>query len=61
MIVLFLLQLFAELEAVVDKLASDSQRGSYTVKKLNGEMTDDCWRSFVRISKSYFVPSMQAI
>lgn len=29
-------QIFAELEAIVDKLATDSQRGSYTIKKLTG-------------------------
>lgn len=27
-------QIYAELEAIVDKLATDSQRGSYTIKKL---------------------------
>ncbi|XP_068909232.1 amphiphysin isoform X3 [Tenebrio molitor] len=29
-------KVFGELEAVVDKLATDSQRGSYSVKKTNG-------------------------
>lgn len=29
-------KVFAELEAIVDKLATDSQRGSYTIKKKNG-------------------------
>lgn len=28
-------KIFAELEAIVDKLATDSQRGSYTLKKIN--------------------------
>lgn len=41
-------QLFAELEAVVDKLASDSQRGSYTLKKINGKC---------RLVRDYLVPS----
>lgn len=31
-----LFQVFEELEAVVDKLATDSQRGSYSIKKTNG-------------------------
>lgn len=29
-------QVYAELEAIVDKLATDSQRGSYTLKKITG-------------------------
>lgn len=29
-------QVYAELEAIVDKLATDSQRGSYTIKKITG-------------------------
>lgn len=29
-------KVFAELEAIVDKLATESQRGSYTIKKNNG-------------------------
>ncbi|XP_037028829.1 amphiphysin isoform X1 [Bradysia coprophila] len=29
-------KIFAEFEAIVDKLATDSQRGSYTIKKLSG-------------------------
>lgn len=28
-------KIYAELEAIVDKLATESQRGSYTLKKLN--------------------------
>lgn len=28
-------KIYSELEAIVDKLATDSQRGSYTLKKLN--------------------------
>lgn len=28
--------MYGELESVVDKLATDSQRGSYSVKKTNG-------------------------
>lgn len=35
------LQVYAELEAIVDKLATDSQRGSYTMKKITGE-TSNC-------------------
>jgi hypothetical protein len=31
-----MLQVFAELEAITDKLATDSQRGSYTKKTNNG-------------------------
>lgn len=31
-----LFQVYAELEAIVDKLATDSQRGSYTIKKITG-------------------------
>lgn len=34
------LQVYAELEAIVDKLATDSQRGSYTMKKITGEPSD---------------------
>lgn len=30
-------KIYAELEAIVDKLATESQRGSYTLKKLNCE------------------------
>lgn len=30
-------KIYSELEAIVDKLATDSQRGSYTLKKLNCE------------------------
>lgn len=30
-------QVYAELEAIVDKLATDSQRGSYTIKKITGK------------------------
>lgn len=30
------MQVYSELESVVDKLATDSQRGSYSVKKTNG-------------------------
>lgn len=30
-------KIFAELEAIVDKLATDSQKGSYTFKKTQGE------------------------
>lgn len=33
---LIFFKVFEELEAVVDKLATDSQRGSYSVKKTNG-------------------------
>lgn len=29
-------KVYAELEAIVDKLATESQRGSYTLKKING-------------------------
>lgn len=35
------MQVYAELEAIVDKLATDSQRGSYTMKKITGE-TSNC-------------------
>lgn len=30
------MQVYGELESIVDKLATDSQRGSYSVKKTNG-------------------------
>lgn len=30
-------QIFAELESIVDKLATESQRGSYTLKKSNSK------------------------
>jgi amphiphysin len=29
-------KIYAELEAIVDKLATESQRGSYTLKKISG-------------------------
>lgn len=29
-------KIYAELEAIVDKLATESQRGSYTLKKITG-------------------------
>jgi amphiphysin len=29
-------KIYAELEAIVDKLATESQRGSYTMKKISG-------------------------
>lgn len=32
----FYFKVYAELEAIVDKLATDSQRGSYTIKKITG-------------------------
>lgn len=32
-------KVYAELEAIVDKLATDSQRGSYTIKKITGMYT----------------------
>lgn len=32
-------KIYAELEAIVDKLATESQRGSYTLKKLNCKWT----------------------
>ncbi|XP_040150848.1 myc box-dependent-interacting protein 1 isoform X6 [Anopheles arabiensis] len=34
-------KVYAELEAIVDKLATESQRGSYTLKKINGAATTD--------------------
>lgn len=33
LIVFYFYQVYSELEAIVDKLANDSQRGSYTLKK----------------------------
>lgn len=30
-------KVYAELEAIVDKLATESQRGSYTLKKITGK------------------------
>lgn len=34
-------KIYAELEAIVDKLATESQRGSYTLKKLNCKLCKD--------------------
>lgn len=37
-------KIYAELEAIVDKLATESQRGSYTLKKLNCKSAN--WEKF---------------
>ena len=51
-------KVYAELEAIVDKLATESQRGSYTLKKITGlfilyetnyieiDSSTKCWQRF---------------
>lgn len=57
-------KIYAELEAIVDKLATESQRGSYTLKKSPG--TDSNLKFLFLIlteflSNSYFKPSHSTI
>lgn len=50
-------KIYAELEAIVDKLATESQRGSYTLKKLNCEFT---LSGFVELYSSFCTFSILA-
>lgn len=43
-------KIYAELEAIVDKLATESQRGSYTLKKLNCKYSSEVYFKFLNLS-----------